>query len=207
MEVYLEGIGKRFRRQWLYRNLNLTLVPGKPLAITGANGSGKSTLLQIISGYLSPSEGKVRYVNAGNDCPRDDIFQSVAIASPHLELPGQLTLKETILFHHKLCPIPGFTSAEEAAEEMQLSGNLGKQLRSFSSGMRQRVKLFLAIKNEGEILLLDEPTANLDARGIAWFHHMMQSGNHDQRVVAICTNMREEELSLCSERLLLEDFS
>ena len=63
LHIQLEGIGKKYGSEWIYRNLNLNLNPGDKIALLGGNGSGKSTLLQIISGYILPNAGKVIYKN------------------------------------------------------------------------------------------------------------------------------------------------
>jgi ABC-type multidrug transport system ATPase subunit len=207
LKVTLDGIGKRFKRHWLYRNLHAELSPQAPLAIFGANGSGKSTLMQIISGYLTASAGTVAYDLNGNPVSREQIWKHVAIASPHLELHAAMTLEETLAFHHGLRPIPGFTSVKECAEAMQLSGHLHKPLASYSSGMRQRVKLYLAIQSNAPLLLLDEPTSNLDKTGVQWFRELLDAHLSSGRTVAVCSNLEGEETDFCTQRLQLADFS
>lgn len=203
LEVDLDGIGKRFKNHWLYRGISAELRPGAPTAILGPNGSGKSTLLQIISGYLSPSAGSVNYRNAGSAIPRDAIFRHVAICSPHLELHDLLTLEETLLFHHRLRPIPGFTTAKAAAQHMHLENHRAKQMASFSSGMRQRVKLYLAIVNDAPLLLLDEPTSNLDASGTAWYQSLLDGHGLNQRTVVVCSNLADQETHFCTQEIRL----
>lgn len=206
MEVTLAQIGKRFQRQWLYRNLDAHLRPEAPLAILGHNGSGKSTLMQIVSGYLTPTQGTVSYALDGTRVKREDVWKHVAIASPHLELHGAMTLAETLAFHHALRPIPSFEGSEGAAEHMGLEAHLGKPLSSFSSGMRQRVKLYLAIAGGTPLLLLDEPTANLDRQGVEWFRELLAPTLTSGRTIAVCSNVEGEETDFCTQRLQLEDF-
>ena len=200
MEVQLRDIGKQFGGRWLYHGLDTDLLPGSPTAILGSNGSGKSTLLQIIAGYLSPSRGTVSYSLDGNAIAREGVFEHVAIASPHLGLHGPLTLAETLLFHQRLSPIPGWTNTTAAAEEMLLGQHQGGRMDSFSSGMRQRVLLYLAIKSQSPLLLLDEPTSNLDQAGIAWFERLL-SDHMAGRTVAVCSNLKGVETAFCTQTL------
>ena len=206
MEVSLAQIGKRFQRQWLYRSLDASLRPHEPLAILGKNGSGKSTLLQIISGYLTPTEGKVTYTRDNQAIKREQVWQNVAIASPHLELHSAMTLAETVEFHHALRPIPRYTTSQAAAVKMGLEAHLSKPLKSFSSGMRQRVKLYLAIEGGAPLLLLDEPTANLDRQGVIWFRELLTPALASGRTIAVCSNAEGEETDFCTQRLQLEHF-
>lgn len=200
MEVQLQDIGKQFGGRWLYHGLDATLHPNAPTSILGSNGSGKSTLLQIIAGYLSPSRGTVTYHIDGEAIRREDVFQQVAIASPHLALHGALTLKETLEFHQSLKPIPGLSSLKSAAEEMMLAKQWNGRIDSFSSGMRQRVHLYLAIKSQSPLLLLDEPTSNLDQAGIAWFEALL-ADNIGGRTVAVCSNLQGKETALCTQEI------
>lgn len=191
MEITLTNVGKRFNREWIFRHITHVFNFGKKYAITGANGSGKSTLLQVIAGSLSFNEGNISF---GPAAP-ETFYRQVSIAAPYLELIEEMTAKELLVFHaqFKSLTLPpekilAITGLEKAAD---------KQLRYFSSGMKQRLKLAQAFFSDTPVLLLDEPTTNLDEDGIALYHRLI-SGHTDGRLVIVSSNDRQE-YSFCDE--------
>ena len=103
MKISLINAGKRFNRDWIFRNCNYSFTAGNAYAITGPNGSGKSTLLQVIGGAMVMSEGEVKYEVASQlsdsssrslAISTDSAFQHVAIAAPYLELKEEMTVTE-----------------------------------------------------------------------------------------------------------------
>lgn len=164
MKIVTEKLGKRFNREWVFRNLSYEFASGHRYVITGPNGSGKSTLMQVLWGQMQPSAGRVNY--AGLDPA--EVFRSVAIATPYMDLIEEFTLEEMIHFHFKFkkCRFP----AENILERMELDSSRLKTISTFSSGMKQRLKLALAFYSDCELLFLDEPCTNLDKKSIEWYH-------------------------------------
>lgn len=172
MNVIATNLGKRFNREWVFRNFNYEFEPGKTYAITGPNGSGKSTLMQVLWGQMHPSEGSVNY-----DFPlsprlevmldQSEIYKSVSIAAPYMDLIDEFTLEEMVRFHFqfKKSRLP----IDIVLEKIELSSSNKKMISSFSSGMRQRLKLALAFYSEADLLFLDEPCTNLDKKSIEWY--------------------------------------
>lgn len=169
MKLSVEGLGKRFRREWIFRNVDLTLERGQSYTFVGPNGSGKSTLLQVLSGVMPATEGRVQYQADGKSLAVDDWYRHVVIAAPYLELIEELTLLELLQFHQAFKPLKNGLAPAELAEVMGLSHALSKEIKAFSSGMKQRVKLGLAFYSEASVVILDEPTSNLDRQGAAWY--------------------------------------
>ena len=168
MKITAENLGKRFNREWIFRNFSHSFESGHTYAIIGPNGSGKSTLLQILWGQLPPSLGTLRYTRSQLAIPIDEIFTYLSIAAPYQELIEEFTLEEMVRFHfHFKKPTAG--SIQETIEKMELTHAAGKLISNFSSGMRQRLKLGLAFFSASPILFFDEPTANLDKRSIVWY--------------------------------------
>jgi ABC-type multidrug transport system ATPase subunit len=167
MKIIAENLGKRFSREWVFRNLNYQFIPGNSYAITGPNGSGKSTLMQVLWGQMQPSAGSLNY--AGHD--PSSLFRSVAIATPYMDLIEEFTLEEMVRFHFKFkgCRL----SVEHVLEKTDLATSRLKTVSTFSSGMRQRLKLALAFYSDCELLFLDEPCTNLDKKSIEWYHHQL----------------------------------
>lgn len=163
-----ENLGKKYLNEWIFRNFDYTFETGTPYAIIGPNGSGKSTLLQTLSGSILSSVGNIEIRHNDIKETFDTGFRQFSIASPAQELIEELTLKEAYDFHSKFKKIT-CTSSTEFAELIQLKGNLQKPIKYFSSGMKQRLKLGFAFFSDSPVLLLDEPTSNLDKNGTSWY--------------------------------------
>jgi len=189
VKLIADNIGKKFGRHWIFRNLSYEIIKEKPLAITGSNGAGKSTLLKILSGYLSPSEGKVLI----DKVAINDSNLSMSMVSPDLEIIEEFTLNEFLKFHSEFRqPLTDF---DEMAEKASLP--LNKVIKDFSTGMRQRTKLITLFYFDNDLLFLDEPTSNLDSEGFNWFQKEFEC-NKSQKLIVLASNSKEEIL-LCDE--------
>jgi ABC-type multidrug transport system ATPase subunit len=197
LNITLKNTGKRFNREWIFRNVNFEFSEKEKHVILGSNGSGKSTLLQIISGAVSPSEGEIKY-----DAASENLFRDLTIAAPYLELPEEMKWKEAIQFHGKFKKfIKGFdTEKIISLSGLQLSAE--KEIRNFSSGMKQRAKLSLAILSDTSLLLLDEPSTNLDEQSVKWYQHLIEEFAKEKTVI-VCSNYNKGEYSFCSKELKL----
>lgn len=204
MEVHLNDIGRRFNQEWIFRHLNFSFQSGNSYAILGPNGSGKSTLIQVLTGSLSPSEGKIDYKLEGKSVDPEDIYKHLCISAPYLELIEEFTLEEVIRFHFRLKRIYPSLDIGDISELLQLPGAVDKEIRYFSSGMKQRLKLVLTFCSDCPFLLLDEPTSNLDAQGIEWFLSLVDRFLHD-RLLIIGSNQAHEH-SFCDKRIWVPDF-
>jgi ABC-type multidrug transport system ATPase subunit len=205
MNIQLENIGKKFGREWIFRKVNHVFEPGKPTVILGSNGSGKSTLLQIISGSLMEGEGKLKYEWNGKIISQEEVYQHVTIAAPYLELMEDFTLIESISFHGKFKRWRNGYDAKKILDRSGLFKSGNKQLKNFSSGMKQRVKLLLAILSDTPLLLLDEPCSNLDLDACAWYSELInEQGNN--RTIIVCSNQVKEEFSFCKEEIRMENY-
>ena len=202
MEIKLTHTGKRFNRDWIFRNVDLLFTSSQHYAITGPNGSGKSTLLQIISGALLQSEGTVEYHIDGNHIETSLFHQHISIAAPYLDLIEEMTPNEMLAFHHQFKPL--IHPANEILEEVGLSAASNKEVRFFSSGMKQRLKLALAFFSNTPLLLLDEPTTNLDKAGEKLYHELIEKYCKN-RLVIISSN-DEKEYSFCNQLISIESY-
>ncbi len=180
MKLIGKDLGKKFGKHWIFRHLDFEIETGSKTAIVGNNGSGKSTLLQIISGYLSPSEGKVSTDPTSLDELR------IAYVGPYTEVIEEFRLEELLKFHAKF-RTPNL-SFEEMADRSSLP--LSKDISEFSTGMKQRTQLALAFYYENDVILLDEPTSNLDEQGFQWWKKEIHLKTSE--VVVIASNQREE---------------
>lgn len=204
MTISLTNTGKRFNREWIFRHISYTFSPGTQYAITGPNGSGKSTLLQVIGGAITASEGQLQYQLNEATLPPAEVYKLAAIAAPYLELIEEMTLHEFLRFHHRFKPLKAGLTIREAIAAVGLEAATDKQIRFFSSGMKQRVKLAQAIFSDALLLLLDEPCTNLDAEGTRLYHRLIaQYGSN--RLIIVSSN-DENEYSFCKEQIDLRAF-
>jgi len=197
MKISLQNLGKRFNRDWIFRHFNFEFQETGAYAITGSNGSGKSTLLQIIAGAITHSEGEINYSSDSKNP-----YQRIAIATPYLELIEEMTALEFLHFHSKFKQLSHSTDEVLAAVELQDAAQ--KQIRYFSSGMKQRLKLAQAFFSVADILLLDEPTTNLDRDGVEMYHQLIQQ-QRAGRMLIISSNV-PEEYAFCNEIIKMQDF-
>lgn len=204
MTITLSKAGRRYNYEWIFRNLDYTFQSDKMYAVLGPNGSGKSTLLQTIAGSLSLSEGKIEYSHSGKNISSEMIFSYLSLCAPYLELPEEFTLTEILKFQSGFKSFTKETNEERIIDLVGLKKDRDKQIRFYSSGMKQRVKLALAILADTPLLLLDEPTTNLDENGVRWYQDIVQQFSTN-RLVIICSNqLREYEF--CNIRIDITDY-
>jgi ABC-type multidrug transport system ATPase subunit len=204
MKIVLENIGRRFNKEWIFRRLNYTFEQGQSYAVLGPNGSGKSTLLQVISSSLGPSEGKIQFEKDGEILEKESVYTAISLAAPYLDLMEDFSLREMIDFHFKFkTPLPGIDN-DKVIDILGLKHSADKAIRYFSSGMKQRTKLALAVLSDVPILLLDEPTANFDTQGVEWYQELIKQYTSD-RLLIVCSN-QETEYHFCQHQLRLSDY-
>ncbi|MEZ0610594.1 ATP-binding cassette domain-containing protein [Fibrella sp. WM1] len=175
MIITAQQLGKKYRREWIFRGVDLTLTAGNRYTFVGPNGSGKSTLLQVLAGMQPTSAGTLTYTLDGQPLADEDWYRHMVLAAPYLELIEELTLTELLTFHRRFKPFRQNANVPELIDRMQLSHARHKEIKFYSSGMKQRVKLGLAFFSEAQLVMLDEPTANLDRQGAAWYNeHVLQ---------------------------------
>ena len=204
MKVSLTDAGKRFNRDWIFRHITYTLEEGNSYAIVGPNGSGKSTLLQVLSGAMQVSEGKCEWSKVNGQLSNEEVYNSVSICAPYLEVVEEMTLKEFLDFHHRFKRFLPSITIDCIASLIGLDEAVSKQIRFYSSGMKQRVKLAQAIFSDTPLLLLDEPCTNLDAGGIEIYHHLITDFCKN-RLVIVSSN-DEVEYKFCTEMIRVVDY-
>ena len=206
MQISLTNTGKRYNREWIFRHLDQEFIPGRSYAITGPNGSGKSTLLQVIAGAIQHSEGEIKYNDPASGIlhplPPIDSYQHISIATPYMELIEEMTATELLSFHSTFKPLT--KSIPEILAELNLENAANKQLRYFSSGMKQRLKLAQAFFCNSPVLLLDEPTTNLDADGIELYHQLIHT--YAKGKLLVISSNDKEEYSFCEEVISISDY-
>jgi ABC-type multidrug transport system ATPase subunit len=212
MTISLSDAGKRFNRDWIFRHFNYTFESGKSYAIIGPNGSGKSTLLQALSGGMMLNEGSIEFgvqssesgVSSSTIISTEKIYNHVSICAPYLEVIEEMTLKEFLEFHQGFKPFLSGITPDSIITTLGLEKAINKQIRYYSSGMKQRVKMAQCIFSDTAIVLLDEPCTNLDTEGIALYHRLINDYSKD-RLVVVSSN-DEVEYRFCGEKINMSEY-
>ncbi|MBK8580702.1 MAG: ATP-binding cassette domain-containing protein [Flavobacteriales bacterium] len=187
MRVTLSDVAKQFAREKVFTGVDHVFEAGSRTALLGPNGSGKSTLLQVVAGALVPTKGTVEHALGGSSLQQEQVYRHVSIAAPYLDLYEDLSLRETLETHARFKPFLAGETPASVAKTAFLEKHLEKPVSNFSSGMKQRLKLALAI-------LSDTPL--LDAEGIAWYRELLLA-NLDGRTLLVASNRQAEETFAC----------
>lgn len=204
-EINLNNIGKRYNFEWIFRKLNYDFTSENNYVILGANGSGKSTLLQVIAGNLTHSEGDFKFQIADSIVETENLFKELSYCAPYLDLFEEFTLTESIAFQEKFKPFQAGLDVKKIIELTELEKSKDKQLKYFSSGMKQRVRLALAVLADTPLLLLDEPASNLDKKAIDWYQKLVTDYSKN-RLIIVASNQQEYEYPFCNKQLNIEEY-
>lgn len=194
------NLGKRFGARLVLRAMNFQIAPGTAAAVVGANGAGKSTLLKIVAGLTLPSAGRVFWQEDGRELAARDLSWMCGLSAPDAPLTRELSVLENLEFIASLRGLPaGRDDLMAQLEKWDLSTRSSDMAGDLSSGLRTRLQLAAALLHEPRILLLDEPSANLDGKG----RELLQRALVQQRergIVLVATN-DPTEAAWCDVRL------
>ncbi len=204
MKIVLNQASKRYNQNWVFKSINTTFSSGNHYAITGPNGSGKSTLLQVLMGNVKLSAGNIDWQLQKNIQDPYQIYESIAMVAPYMELVEEMTADELLNFHFIFKTRRDNMGNKEILNAVGLSDASQKQIHYFSSGMKQRLKIAQAFFSDTPALLLDEPTSNLDVQGIKMYQDLLQMQTTD-RLVIVCSN-DQAEIRTCTKKLFLPDY-
>ncbi|HCP41289.1 MAG TPA: ABC transporter ATP-binding protein [Cryomorphaceae bacterium] len=201
--ITLGNLQKTFGNQHVLRGVNYTFEANSKTVILGSNGSGKSTLIKILSGAQEATENAPQYNFNGKSIPSVEAGSICTVAAPYVALNPMFSLKETLNFHARMCGFTQGINLDQWIEDAGLKPHFNKRLKTYSSGMKQRVRLLLAIASPRPVLLLDEPTSNLDKQGVELYRRMIQELAIDKTII-VASNYVAQEYDFCSGKLLLE---
>ena len=188
MKLSCQSVGKDFGEHRIFRDISFEITSGQSLAITGVNGSGKTTLVRILCGLIRPNTGKVEIYNDQKLLSDMEMFRHIGLVGPYLELYEELSAYENMRFFAKLKKVKDFEPIiHNLLQRMRLDGREDDPVKNYSSGMKQRLKYVFALLNQPQILLLDEPTSNLDSEGIETVYQLMEEQKSD-KILIIATN-------------------
>ena len=201
-----EDLAKKFGRRLLFRSLSRVIEGGEVLAVTGSNGSGKSTLLRILAGVMTPSKGRVTLELEGRFVSTEGRPLNTGFVAPYLNVYDGFSATENLEFIAKARRL---ANASERIDEVLSFVGLEKRkqdrVKTFSSGMKQRVKFAAALLADPPMLLLDEPSTNLDEAGVKMVRSVISNQKEKGGIVILATNNAEEQ-AWCDASICVEDF-
>jgi len=200
----LDACGKSFLDHWVIRNRTLELNSGERVALLGPNGSGKSTLMLLICGYLQPTEGSVSYVLNDKPIPNEQIGAFISMCLPNMETFEEFTLQQLIELHTSMRSMRCSSKSADIIETLKFSRKEARrQIRFFSNGMRQRLKLGLAMLTDSSAVLLDEPLTNMDVQGKDLYYSWLDE-YLGERLLLVASN-REDEYQSCTRYIMVQE--
>ncbi len=203
--IEVNSIRKTFGRRLIFDNLSFSLSNKGTFGISGINGSGKSTLVKIVAGIISPSAGKIIHKNSDEEIIPEKLHDYIGFVSPYLVLYEEFTAQENLKI---FSAIRSIHFDEERADFLFHHFNLYDRendlVKTFSSGMKQRLKFIFALIHKPKLIILDEPTSNLDEEGKEAVYQMVKKES-EENIYIIASN-EKTDLALCEKNIKLEDF-
>jgi heme exporter protein A len=200
LKLQATDLTRKFSRKIIFENLSFELQAGSSLAITGKNGAGKSTLIKVLANLLSETSGSVKLTVDNSPVKKEEVYKHIGFAAPYLNLYDEFTGYENLRIVSAIREINA-DSIDNVLKRVGLYERRNDLLKIYSSGMKQRLKLAFAVLHNPKVLLLDEPTVNLDIDGVKVVDEIAEEYRQD-RILVIATN-DEHEKSLCTEEINL----
>ncbi len=199
MDIITESIYKRFQQVWVIRDFSFRFTSNNIYGIAGLNGSGKTTLLQILAGLIPPSKGKIKYVDGENLIAEESWYEKISYAAPYADLYEYMNLQELYEHHTSFKKFRNPISFSEFVSLVFLNSHEEKLIKTYSSGMKQRLKLGLSILSDYPVLFLDEPQSNLDEYSKNWYQQLLKENAKD-KVVIIASN-EADDFKMVNEKI------
>lgn len=201
----IKNVSKNFGRRIIFREINYSVSSNLVLGISGINGSGKSTLMKIISGIISPTKGEVIHYYNGMKISENELFNHIGFVSPYLILYEEFSAEENLQFISQIRGINyDYELIKHLFEKMNLYTRRKDIVKTYSSGMKQRLKYIFALMHKPNLLLLDEPTSNLDNEGKNSVYSIINE--YSQNNIVIIASNEDQDLKLCNEVIYLENY-
>ncbi|MDY0083247.1 MAG: ABC transporter ATP-binding protein [Ignavibacteriaceae bacterium] len=200
-----QQLNKSFGRRLIFNDLNIKFDKPGVYGISGPNGSGKSTLVKIIAGILSASKGKIIHLLDGKTIAEENLHNHIGFVSPYLVLYEEFSTLENFKI---FADIRGIEFNKERVDYLLNKFLLYKRkddlLKTYSSGMKQRMKFIFALMHLPQLIILDEPTSNLDEEGKNSVYEIVREESKTN-IIIVASN-EKNDLELCSEIILLEKY-
>jgi len=200
-----ESVNKTFGRRLIFKDINFKLNSSTIFGISGPNGSGKSTLVKIIANIISPSSGKLVHNSKGSEIKPEKLHNHIGLVSPYLVLYDEFTAYENLNYFSE---IRGILFSKKRVDDLLnkflLFNRKDDLVKTYSSGMKQRLKFIFALMHSPQLIILDEPTSNLDDEGKEVVYELIKEEG-SKNVVIVASN-EKTDLSLCEQSISLGDY-
>ena len=198
-------LNKTFGRRLIFNHISFCFDENGIYGISGPNGSGKSTLVKIISGLISPSKGNLVHLGDGKKIISEKLHNHIGFVSPYLVLYEEFSAWENL---EHFSSIRGISLDAEYANDLLnrflLYSRRDDLVKTYSSGMKQRMKFIFSLIHRPQLLIFDEPTSNLDDEGKESVYRIINE-QEEQSIVIVASNDKTD-LGLCSSVLDLEAY-
>lgn len=203
--IHSQNLSKLFGRRLIFKEINFNWSGSGIFGISGPNGSGKSTLVKIVAGLISASSGKIVHKNSKGEIIPELLHNHIGFVSPYLVLYEEFSAWENLQIFSK---IRGVSFNEKLIlfylKQFLLDTRKDDLVKTYSSGMKQRLKFIFALMHSPEVLIFDEPTSNLDEEGKKVVYDIVREEGKNKIVIVASNEVKD--LELCNEVLLLEKF-
>lgn len=201
-QIIASQLSQKFNQRLVFENISFQISSGHSLAFIGPNGSGKTSLIRIICGLHRPYHGQIQFTFKNRLVSGRQVDSQIGLVGPYLQLYNQLTAFENYAFFARIRGLAVDSShLKRLMDRFGLRGRELDELRTFSSGMLQRMKYVIAVMHQPECLILDEPTANLDEAGAALVYELMQ--DHRKNHILIFATNESSEVKLGDNHVAL----
>lgn len=200
-----QNLSKSFGRRLIFNDLNFKWNEKGIFGISGPNGSGKSTLVKIIAGLIAPSSGKIIHKNSNAEIISEKLHNHIGFVSPYLVLYEEFSAWENLTIFAKIRGVP-FNKEKVLyyLSQFLLDNRKDDLVKTYSSGMKQRLKFVFALMHSPDVLIFDEPTSNLDEEGKKVVYKIILDEGQN-RIVIVASN-EIKDIELCNEVLFLEKY-
>lgn len=196
--IVVDQISKKFSRRTVLSGVTFRVQPGAVFGITGRNGSGKSTLMKIIAGLISPTGGSVEFQNAAGVVAPEQVYREIGYAAPYIAMYDEFNALENLRLFARIRSLPfDREKASALLESIGLPTDRHDPVKTYSSGMMQRMRLAFATMHNPGFLFLDEPTSNLDEDGARVVHEIVARYKQDSCVIVASND--SSDLAMCDE--------
>ena len=207
MDIIVKNLSKKFNNYFAVNNINFTLDKNRTLGLLGPNGCGKTTSIGMMLGLITPSSGEV-IINGQNvnNANHDDLLSKMNFASPYIELPKKITVRQNLEVYGRLYGVRDLKNRiAEISEDLNLNNFLNKKTGELSSGQKNRVSLAKSLINKPNVLFLDEPTASLDPDiGDFVRQYIEKYKSKNQITILLASHNMKEVERLCDEVIMMK---
>ncbi len=205
MFIQIKNLSKKFKENLAVNSLNFNIEKNQTVGLLGANGCGKTTSIGMMLGIIEPTEGEILIDKKNlNSLDRVQILKKMNFASPYVELPKKLTVKQNLEVYGRLYDVKNLDKKiSQLSKDLNLNVFLEKKTGELSSGQKNRVALAKSLVNDPEILFLDEPTASLDPDIGDYIRGYIESYKLQNKITILLASHNMSEVERLCDRVIM----